>query len=272
MSSVDTALRVAHRAVDHAERHLREHGPGTVAIKADRDLVTAADVAVEHLVRAELRAATPAIGFLGEETGGDTEGLRWVLDPIDGTTNCARGLPLHAIALALVDDDRPVLGVVTLSALGHRYWASVGHGAWRDGQPITVSTAEDLSAAVVAVGDYGTGPAAAARNRADLALHAHLAPRAHRVRMLGTAAVDLVWVADGTLDASITLGNRPWDMAAGAVIAREAGALVLDADGTDHSTAAHVTVATTPGLRAAVLAAVADLDIPPDPTRWAAPC
>ncbi|MCX5078653.1 hypothetical protein OHA84_36860 [Streptomyces sp. NBC_00513] len=106
---------------------------------------------------------------------------------------------------------------------------------------------------MIAVGDYGTGLDGPERNRVALATHAHLAEQAQRVRMLGSAAVDLALVADGTLDATITLGNHDWDMAAGVVLAREAGAIVMDTDGSPHTPASLTTIATTPGLRDALL-------------------
>jgi len=96
---------------------------------------------------------------------------------------------------------------------------------------------------VVAVGDYATGPRADHKNEQRLALTVQLAPRVHRVRMLGTAALDLAWVAEGRLDASITLGNKPWDTAAGVLLAREAGATVVDADGSAHGFDSAATIA-----------------------------
>lgn len=140
--------------------------------------------------------------------------------------------------------------------LGRRYWAATGAGAYRDGVPISVARTSRLAEAIVAVGDYGTGPDADARNRADHALHRRLAPVVQRVRMLGSAALDLVLVAEGALDASITLSNRPWDMTAGVVIAREAGAEVVDADGARHDRSSSTTIAVAPQLSADVTALV----------------
>ncbi len=255
-SDLASLMSVALRAMDLAEAHVRTHAPGLVTPKGDRDMATAVDLAIERMVREFLSEATPAIGFLGEEEGGADAQTRWVLDPVDGTANFARGLPLNGISLALLHEEHAALGVIALPFLDLRYWAADGLGAWRNGQPITAASTAALSEAIVAVGDYGTGPDAPARNHTALTLHAHLAPRAQRVRMLGSAAVDLVWVADGTLDASITLGNRPWDMAAGTVIARHAGAAVFDADGTPHNTSSRFTIAAATTLRNDILAAI----------------
>ena len=248
-----TLLELARHVVDQAARRLRTARPTTILPKGDRDVLTDLDLRTEHDIRAALRAATPGFGFLGEEEGGDPAGTHWVLDPIDGTVNFIRGLPLCGISLALIEHGTPVLGVIALPFLNRCYWAASGAGAWRDGHPIHASTAGSLPGTVLAVGDYGTGSGAADRNRIALALHARLAPTVQRIRMLGSAAVDLALVADGTLDASITLGNRPWDMAAGTVIAREAGAAVVDLDGSPHTTASRATIATAAPLRPALL-------------------
>ncbi|MGH3708840.1 MAG: inositol monophosphatase family protein [Pseudonocardiaceae bacterium] len=249
-------MPIARHAIDLGEAHVRTHQPRLITPKGDRDMMTDVDLAVERMIREFLAEATPAIGFLGEEQGGMDAQTRWVLDPIDGTANFTRALPLNGISLALVHDQHAVLGAIALPFLSQRYWAAEGLGAWRNHQPITAAHTTNLSEAIVALGDYGTGPGAPARNRVALALHAYLAPRVQRVRMLGSAAVDLAWVADGTLDASITLGNRAWDMAAGTVIARQAHAALIDADGTPHTTGSRFTIAAAPGLRDPILAAV----------------
>ncbi|MBI1758163.1 MAG: inositol monophosphatase family protein [Actinobacteria bacterium] len=255
-TSLPELLDVANSVIDLGERYVRSHPPSTVTAKGDRDMVTDVDLAVERAIRLALHTHTPQLPVLGEEEGGQDAGTRWVLDPVDGTANFARGMPLNGISLALIHKDQPVLGVISLPFLNHRYWAATGLGAWRDGQPITAAATTDISQAIVAIGDYGTGPYAEPRNQAALALHAYLAPRVQRIRMLGSAAVDLAWVADAGLDASITLSNYAWDMAAGAVIAREAGAVVVDIDGSAHRATSRFTIAAAPDLREHILTAV----------------
>lgn len=250
-------LDTARRAVDLAEDYLRHSRPGSITAKCDRDMASEADLAVERLLREFLGEQTPHIGFRGEETGVAGAGdQQWVLDPIDGTANFVRGLPLAGVSLALRRDRRPIVGVIGLPWLGQRYWAATGLGAFDTDGPLTAAATTELSEAIVAVGDYGTGPGAAGRNRADHALHRALAPRVQRVRMLGSAALDLVWVAAGRLDASITLGNRAWDMAAGAVIAREAGAALVDHHGSSHDFTSTTTIAVAAPLCAEVTALV----------------
>jgi len=253
---IDHLLGIGLHAVALAETHLLTHPPTTITDKSAKDPVTDVDIAIEHLIRDRLHQATPQVAFLGEEEGGNPDApTLWVLDPVDGTVNYHRGLPLCGISLALIHHGRAVLGIICLPMLGRRYWAADGHGAWRDGAPIAASTTTDMDQAIVAVGDYGFGDEVADHNDASFALHRHLAASARRVRMLGSAAVDLALVADGTLDASITLSNNLWDMAAGSVIAREAGALVIDHDGSAHGPTSQMTIATTPALREPILAA-----------------
>jgi myo-inositol-1(or 4)-monophosphatase len=244
-------LPVALRAAETAAEMMRTRRPARLTEKHDRDLVSDVDIAIEREVRAMLEQATPDIGFLGEEEGltGDSHaGWLWTLDPIDGTSNFAHGIPLCATSLALLHNGDPVIGVIEAPFLGQRYHAVQGHGAYTGDQQLAASTTRHLRDAVVSVGDYATGPGADRLNETRLAVTVQLAPRVHRLRMIGTAALDLVWVAQGRLDASITLGNNPWDMSAGVLIAREAGAVVVDSDGSPHNFRSAATIAAAPGL------------------------
>lgn len=254
-------LDVACAAMDQAAPIVTEMSVGTVTSKGDRDMASEIDYAVEERVRSFLLKETPEIGFLGEENGGTGLGgqLTWTLDPVDGTANLINGLPLCAVSLGLVQEDRPVLGVIELPLLGNRFRAAVGTGAYCGQDRIHVSEARTLKEAIVAIGDYAVGEHAPERNRPRLALTQLLAERVLRVRMFGSAAVDLAWVASGRLDGSITLSNHAWDMAAGVAIAREAGALVLDLDGAPHDLQSTATITLTPNLRDPILELVARL-------------
>jgi myo-inositol-1(or 4)-monophosphatase len=244
-------LPVALRAADAAAEMMRSRRPALVTEKHDRDLVSDVDVAIERQIRSLLEQATPEIGLLGEEegqTGKSGTGWLWTLDPIDGTSNFAHDIPLCAMSLALMHDGTAVVGVIDAPFLGQRYHAVEGDGAYSGDRQLSVSSTRRLKDAMVAVGDYATGPGADRQNEQRLAVTIQLAPRAHRLRMIGTAALDLAWVAEGRLDGSITLGNKPWDTAAGVLIAREAGARVTDADGSPHSLNSAYTIAATPAL------------------------
>ncbi|WP_327030597.1 inositol monophosphatase [Micromonospora sp. NBC_01740] len=249
MSDYGPLLPVAVEAVARAAEVMRRKPPGALTVKGDRDMASALDYEIERDIRELLHVATPDIGFLGEENGISGSGeMQWVLDPIDGTANFVRGIPLCAVSLGLLHHDEAVLGVIELPFLGNRYAAAQDDGATVNGSPIQVSRTSRLSEAIVAIGDYAVGEDAAAKNRLRLALTARLAESVQRVRMTGSAALDLVWLAEGRLDAALTLSNRPWDMTAGVAIAREAGANVIDWDGSRHDAGSSVTLGITPAL------------------------
>jgi myo-inositol-1(or 4)-monophosphatase len=239
-------LRAAGDALDVARARIRQRLVGSIRAKTDRDFVSDLDVAVERDVRRLLADRVPDIGFLGEEEGwspGSNRGRYWVLDPIDGTTNLVKALPLCVTSLALVDGDHAVLGMIDAPFLDLRYHALAGQGAFHAGGRLRAATTSRLDEAVVALGDYAVGLEAENRNRLRLAITAQLAANVQRVRMFGTAALDLAWVAEGRLDASITLSNKPWDTAAGVLLAREAGARVVDQTGAPHSVDSPATIA-----------------------------
>jgi myo-inositol-1(or 4)-monophosphatase len=255
VTDLERLLQTAVEATTRARELILRRGVGSLTAKGDRDFTSETDYEVERDLRTFLADATPSIGFLGEEGGasGAAGALQWILDPIDGTVNFARGLPLCGVSLALVEAGRPVLGVIELPFLSCRYEAVHGSGAYRNGTPIRASSVAHLRDAVVAIGDYAVGENADERNAPRLALTALLARNALRVRMLGSAAVDLAWVADGKVDAAVMLSNNPWDTAAGAIIAREAGAAVVDLDGSDHTARSRGTVAVAPDLLQEIL-------------------
>ncbi|MEU7959640.1 inositol monophosphatase family protein [Micromonospora humida] len=250
-------LPVAEEAVARAAEMMRHRSPGPLTAKGERDFASQLDYEIEREVRAFLQAATPEIGFLGEEDGVQATGeMQWVLDPIDGTANFVRGIPLCAVSLGLLHGDDAVVGVIEAPFLGNRYAAARGNGATVDGKPIRASHTSRLSDAVVAIGDYAVGSDAASKNRSRLSLTARLAEAVQRVRMTGTAALDLAWLAEGRIDAALTLSNHPWDMTGGTAIAREAGAVVVDRDGSNHRPRSSMTLGATPRLVEEVLTLV----------------
>ncbi|MFI6959660.1 inositol monophosphatase family protein [Nocardia sp. NPDC050408] len=265
---VAAMLDVARAAVARGCELLRTAGPGEVRSKDDRDFVTDLDVRIQNTVRQYLENAAAGVDFLGEEADGtDTAGgsrYRWILDPIDGTSNFIHGLPLCAVSLALTCDDVPIVGVIGAPFLSLEYHASTGEGAFCNGRRITASATKTLSNAIVSIGDYAVGAGAAAKNQRRLAVTAALAEQVERVRMLGSAALDLVWVAEGRIDACVLLSNNPWDVAAGVLLAREAGAVVADSDGSNHTLTSAHTVAANPQISDALLKLLAATDPLPD--------
>ncbi|GAA2866468.1 inositol monophosphatase [Actinoplanes cyaneus] len=255
MTDYTDLLPVAHQAIDLARKTMRTMQPGVLTAKGDREMASEVDYAIEDQVRTFLAQHTPEIGFLREEHGlsGMTDGLVWALDPVDGTVNFVHGSPLCAVSLGLITENCSVLGVIDLPFLGNRYSAAEGSGAHADGRPISVSTTRQISDAVVVLGDYAVGQGAAEKNWARFAVTQQLAANVQRLRMHGSAAIDLAWLATGQVDAVVMLANKPWDTAAGVVIAREAGALTTDRDGSPHSFESSATIAANPSLLSALL-------------------
>jgi myo-inositol-1(or 4)-monophosphatase len=252
MRTHDDFLEIAWQAAQVGSKTLGTSQPGTVKHKGDRDLVTDIDLAIQHDIAEFLRKATPEIELLAEESAqqpdiATTEWL-WVLDPIDGTSNFAHGLPMCSVSLALLQHGSAVVAVTHAPLLGRTYHAVKDRGAFLNGQPITVSRSESLNESIVSLGDYAVGPDADVLNRQRLALTAELVPLVERIRMVGAATLDLAFVAEGALDACVLMSNKPWDTAAGALMAREAGALVTDANGNSHTHQSDSIVAATPAI------------------------
>jgi myo-inositol-1(or 4)-monophosphatase len=261
---LESLAAVAEAAVQLGRGLVHSSSLTTIRNKGDRDTVTNVDLTIEREVRAYLHEATPGIGFLGEEDGGSplTASNVWILDPIDGTANFAHGVPLCAISLALVRDGEPVVAVIDAPFLDLRYIAAKGNGARANSRAIHASTTSALDRAIVAIGDYAVGSAAVSKNPRRLRLTAALAERVERIRMFGTAALDLAWVAEGRIDAAVMLSNKPWDTAAGVLIAREAGAHVTDIDGVPHTFTSTETVAASPAISNELLAIFAPGEAP----------
>lgn len=197
------------------------------------DVVTQMDTASEQAIVAHLLAARPHDAVLGEEAGqrSGTSGIRWVIDPLDGTVNYLYGLPLWAVSVAAQDHTGVVAGAVAVPALGCTFSASIAGGAWRTSgdrrERLAVRPCPDPAAALVATG-FGYRPD---RRRAQGAAVAQVVAQIRDIRRCGAAALDLCWLAAGHYDAYYERGLQPWDMAAGTLIARQAGALVTGAHG-----------------------------------------
>jgi len=186
------------------------------------DVVTEADRASEQLIRSLLARARPEDAFLGEEGSDDdgTSGVRWVVDPIDGTVNFLYGLPQYAVSIAAERGGQAVAGVVVNAATGVEYAAALGAGATRDGRPIGVRGPAPLAERLIITGfSYD-----ADRRAVQAAALVRLLPRVRDVRRLGSCALDLCHVAEGMADGYVEEAVNIWDHAAGALIAREAGA------------------------------------------------
>jgi myo-inositol-1(or 4)-monophosphatase len=232
---LEIAATVARRAAAFALQRRRD-GVEVAASKSSlSDIVTRADRETEQLIRDALAAARPRDGFLGEESGGgdSQSGLTWVVDPIDGTVNYFYDIPAWAVSIAVVEGDpdpatwRTLAGAVVNPVLGEVFTASSGGGARLNGSAIRVNEAVDPALALVAT---GFGYDAEVRRR-QASFVQELIADVRDIRRIGAASLDLCGVAAGRLDAYFERGLNPWDHAAGALIAHEAGAQVAGLGG-----------------------------------------
>ncbi|MFZ2058582.1 MAG: inositol monophosphatase family protein [Acidimicrobiales bacterium] len=219
---------------------------GASSKSSPTDLVTDVDRASEALIVGALLRARPHDGMQGEEGSSrkGSTGVTWVIDPLDGTINYLYGIPAFAVSIAASVGGRSIVGVVHNPLTGEMFTGSQGEGAWLDGEPLQLQpTGRPLAEALV-----GTGFSYSARNRAAQArMLAIILPAVRDIRRAGSAALDLCAVACGRLDAYYEAELKPWDLAAGEVIAREAGATVISLEGlpADPPTV----VAAAPGLQ-----------------------
>ena len=228
-------LTVAERVARAAGDLVREGRPDTVDVAATKssptDVVTAMDTASEALLREQIQAARPDDGILGEEGGlvAGPSGLTWVVDPIDGTVNYLYGIPAYAISVAVVAGDpldpaghQVLAGCVHQPLSGETWTATTGGGAFLDGRPIRANTGVSLEQSLIATG-FGYG---VERRRYAAGVVAQVLPRIRDIRRIGSAALDLAALATGRVDGYYERGLGAWDLAAGGLIAREAGAVV----------------------------------------------
>jgi myo-inositol-1(or 4)-monophosphatase len=223
--------------------------PFEVSLKGAVDLVSELDLAAERLINAGLNEAFPEDVVCGEEGSApllegvsereasarlvehantqSTQGRVWYVDPLDGTTNFTHGFPHFCVSIALFDRGAPVVGVIYEPTRSWLFWAVKGQGAWRDERPLKVSECEALSGALIATGFPYDRHESEEDNTRE---HRAALKRAQGMRRAGAAALDLAFVAAGWLDAYWERKLKPWDVAAGALIAQEAGATLTGFD------------------------------------------
>jgi myo-inositol-1(or 4)-monophosphatase len=201
--------------------------PGRVEVKGLNDFVSYVDKGSERIIVDGLGKLLPDAGFIAEEgTVGRSEARhRWVIDPLDGTTNFIHGMPFFAVSIALLDGDMPVLGVVYEMNRDEMFTAWKGGGAWLNGAPIRVSSTPNVASSLI-----GTGFPYYDYHLLDgyLALFRHLMQFSRGLRRPGSAATDLAYVACGRFDAFYEYSLSPWDVAAGIILVQEAGGMVSD--------------------------------------------
>jgi len=253
----------AQRAAKRLLRDFNEVEQLQVSVKGPGDFVCQADLRAEQILRDDLNKARPGYAFLLEESGAfgaDNWSWRWVVDPLDGTTNFLHGIPHWAISIGLEHrlpdgSSEVVSGLVYAPAVDEMFWAEKGAGAYLNERRLRVSARRDLKEAVFATGIPFA--AVAARNRMAFARTlGALMPQVAGIRRFGAAALDLAWTAAGRYDGYWEFGVKPWDVTAGLLIIREAGGYATDAAGGDPRNSGDV-VAANPHMHAVLLEAAA---------------
>jgi myo-inositol-1(or 4)-monophosphatase len=229
MHLLQIAKKLAHDAGQLALKYQKKGLK--VQTKGDHtNMVTDADKACEKLIINTIKKNFPDHEILSEETG-KTEGnseYKWIVDPIDGTTNFVHGIPIFAISIAVIKAGKPVIGVVEIPALGETFWAKEGQGAFLDKERIHVSKVNKVKDSLLATGfPYERK----ARYKKNMELMDAFYQPSHGVRRFGSAAIDLCYVATGRFDAYWEYGLKPWDIAAGKIILEEAGGMITNMDG-----------------------------------------
>ncbi|EST38510.1 hypothetical protein N566_07060 [Streptomycetaceae bacterium MP113-05] len=252
-------LEIALEAAARAGALLRDGRPDDLEVAGTKsspiDVVTEMDLAAEKLIADHLAEHRPDDGILGEEGASvdGTSGVRWVVDPVDGTVNYLYGLPAWAVSIAAEYRGETVVGVVEVPSRGETFRAVLGHGAFRNAQPVRCRPAPSLDQALI-----GTGFNYVQRTRtAQAEVARRLIPRLRDIRRSGSAAVDLCDVAAGRLDGFYERGLHRWDWAAGDLIAREAGALTGGRPG--EPVGEDLTVVASPGVFRALQPLLDDL-------------
>ena len=225
-ANLNIMMKAARKAGRSLVKDFREVENLQISVKGAGDFVSRADIAAEAILKEELLGARPTYGWMAEEGGeiaGEDPTRRWIVDPLDGTTNFLHGMPHWAISIALEHKGQIVAGVIYDAAKDEMFMAEKGEGAWMNDMRIRCSGRMRMIEAVFATGV----PFAASRHLpATLKDLARLMPACAGVRRWGAASLDLAYVAAGRYDGFWERGLKPWDLAAGLVIVREAGGFV----------------------------------------------
>ncbi len=254
----------AHKAAKRLLRDFSEVEQLQVSVKGPSDFVSQADIRAEEMLREELNRARPGYAFVMEESGpsgADNWAWRWIVDPLDGTTNFLHGIPHWAISIGLEKrlpdgGSEAQAGLIYAPVVDEMFWADKGGGAFLNDRRLRVSARREMADALFATG-IPFAAVAPARRMAFSRTLAPLMPRIAGIRRFGAAALDLAWVAAGRYDGYWELGLKPWDMAAGLLVVREAGGYATTPTGDDPRESGDV-VAANPHLHAALREAVAE--------------
>ena len=220
-----------------------ERPAGAFEMKGPQDFLTETDLAVEKLIRGEIEAQFPSDGFLGEETGGVVEGDYWVVDPIDGTANFARGIPHYCVAIAFVSAGEVQIGAIYNPSFDELYFARKGQGAWRNDSKISVSRIARADESSIEIGWSNRLP-----NQQYYDIIHQLFDDGANVRRASSGALGLAYVAEGRSDGYAELHMNAWDCLAGFLLVQEAGGVIGGFPETAELYQGGKVLAATPGV------------------------
>ncbi|SVA59535.1 uncharacterized protein METZ01_LOCUS112389, partial [marine metagenome] len=225
---VEAAIAASHIIMEALEK------PRLANHKGKTDLVTETDLHSENIIKSIIRASYPDHDLLAEESEKESSqsDFLWIIDPLDGTTNFVHGYPSFAVSIGLFFQNKPLIAVVLELPNTKLYTAIKDEGAWCEGEPFTCSQTDSIEKSLLLTGfGYEHGELW----ERNMALFKGFTDKSHGVRRLGAAAVDLCHVASGKVDGFWEFDLKPWDSAAGILIAQEAGCVVSQMDGSDYS-------------------------------------
>ena len=247
-ANISIMIKAARKASSKLKRDYGEVEQLQVSKKGPADFVTAADIRTEEILREILSHARPEFGFLMEESGeipGEDPDRRWIIDPIDGTTNFIHGIPHFAISIALEEKNQITAGVIYEPINDQMFWAEKGNGAWLNDRRMRVSSRSHMNQSIFATGIpfMGRGD-----HKQFLQQMESVMAVSGGVRRFGSAALDLAYVAAGRFDGFWESNLQPWDIAAGIIIVREAGGMITEINGRDSMLQTGSVLASNPNL------------------------
>ena len=230
---LNDAIEIAKKAGEYLKEMF--HSQFNIEYKGDSDLVTDADYGSERIIINEIKRLYPNCSILSEEAGelNKESRYKWVVDPLDGTVNFSKGIPIFGVILAVLEDEVPIVGVHYIPMFNEIYYAVKGGGSFLNGKQITVSSRSKLSDFIIGLGDFNIGRDEKMKQRDNELLNqitAQLSPLTMRTKTFGAACYDLACIASGKTDALLYAFSNPWDVLAGSLIIKEAGGEILIID------------------------------------------
>ena len=226
---LDDAINIAKEAGQYLKEMFSSQY--NIEYKGSSDLVTDADYGAESIIINKIKSIYPECSILSEEAGEMNleSRYKWVVDPLDGTINFSKGIPIFGVILSILEDGKPIVGVHYIPMFDEIYYAVKGKGSFLNGKPINVSTRDKVSDFIIGLGDFNIGLDSNMKNRDNELLNTitqRISPNVMRTKILGAACYDLACIASGKTDALFYAFSNPWDVLAGSLIIEEAGGKV----------------------------------------------